>query len=242
MDTRTHLGSVISPTPPSAMPAKDAGRSALSRSWTSVAADSTIGLPPTWAGSLLSSVGSIRRPYRPTVPLGQGVATMSTSVPAGGGVTTATPQPDAATATPLTRRAASQSRRGRGRGRARPSELTAHHRVSFVVHGEKEPGPDPELGSGRGRDVLPSIHFRIRLDCREPTGAELAADRPDQPQGIPASAGGSGGRDAGDDRRKRRVGELRVQLPKAERARVRRQRPELAKRDRLAVDEQQPRV
>ncbi len=49
-------------------------------------------------------------------------------------------------------------------------------------------------------------------------------------------------RDAGDDRRKRRRGQLRVQVAELERARVRRERSELAVRGRDAVEQEDARV
>src|SRR5664280_941444 len=96
-------------------------------------AASAMGSPPTCAGSLPRSVGSIRRPYRPTVPLGHGVAAMGTPVSAGGVVTTTDPQPETAMTATLTRTANTGSRliceRDCERDCERPSEFTAHDRV-----------------------------------------------------------------------------------------------------------------
>src|SRR5712671_1131253 len=111
-------------------------------------------------------------------------------------------------------------------GRLSP-ELTPNDREPLVLDRDRETGRDPEFGRRRARRVRAGRTLRIGLDGGEAAPAQIVADGADQLQGVPPTAGLGGRRDAGDDRRQRRLRQLRIEVAEPLGARIRRERTEL---------------
>src|SRR5580765_5038517 len=108
-------------------------------------------------------------------------------------------------------------------GRLSP-ELAPNDREPLVLDRNREASRDPELGRRRARRVRAGRTLRIRLDGGEAASAQIVADGADQLQGVPPAASLGGRRDTGDDRRQRRLRQLRIEVAEPLRARIRRQR------------------
>ena len=121
----------------------------------------------------------------------------------------------------LVGRAAHSSRRMTGK---RSSSTAVTNPSSCHSH-----GCPPLVSFGAARQV------GVRLDGAEAALRQVVEHRLEQLVGISLAARRGRRGDAGDDRRQRRIGQLRVQLAQSRRARIRRQWPELAVRDRLVV-------
>src|SRR4051812_34885750 len=135
------------------------------------------------------------------------------------------------------RRSGRQPRRPRGSRppRCRGSQLPPDDREALVVDREGEPGARPERRRGGTGRIRRRLGFRVGLDRRETSARQVVDDGEHQLLRESLVASGLRCRDAGDHRRQRRARQLRVQLANSLRARVGRERSELAPRGRFAV-------
>src|SRR6266576_3863621 len=122
-------------------------------------------------------------------------------------------------------------------GRLSP-ELAPDDREPFVLDRDREAGRDPELGRGGARCVRAGRVLRIGLDRGETASSQIVADSADQLQCVAPTAGLRCRCDAGDDRRQRRLRQLRVEVAETLGAGVRRQWAELAERDRCLIGQE----